>query len=53
MLSLIALTLQSGFSSELALLVASMAGAHSVEIMGNKENVEKIKILKSIEHILK
>ena len=53
MLSLIALTLKSGFSSELALLVASLAGAHSVEIMGNKENVEKIKILKSIEHILK
>ncbi len=53
MLSLIALSLKSGFSNELGLLIGSLAATHSVETMGNKESANKIKILKSIEHLIK
>ena len=53
MLSLIALSLKSGFSEEFALLISSLAAAHSVETMGNKESVNKLKILKGIEHLIK
>jgi len=53
MLSLIALSLKSGLIEELALLIGSLAAAHSVETIGNKEAVNKLKILKSIEHLLK
>ena len=53
MLSLIALCLKSKLSSELSLLIASLAAAQSTEIIGNKESVSKIKILKTLEHLLK
>ena len=53
MLSLIALSLKSGFSKELGLLIGSLTAAHSVETMGNKETANKLKILKSIEHLIK
>jgi len=53
MLSIIALCLKSGFDEKLALLTGSLAAAHSVETIGNKESINKIKILKSIEHLLK
>jgi rfaE bifunctional protein kinase chain/domain/rfaE bifunctional protein nucleotidyltransferase chain/domain len=53
MLSLIALSLKSGFSKELGLLIGSLTAAHSVETMGNKETANKLKILKSIEHLVK
>ena len=53
MLSLIALGLKSDLDKDLALLIGSLAGAQSVETMGNKEAIDKIKILKSVEHILK
>ena len=53
MLSLIALSLKLGFSKELSLLLSSMAGAQSVEEIGNKKSIQKTKIVKAIEHIIK
>ena len=53
MLSVIALCLKSGFDEKLSLLTGSLAAAHSVETIGNKEAINKIKILKSLEHLLK
>jgi rfaE bifunctional protein kinase chain/domain/rfaE bifunctional protein nucleotidyltransferase chain/domain len=53
MLSIIALCLRSGFTKELSLLLGSLAAAQSTETIGNKETVSKIKILKSLENMLK
>ena len=53
MLSLIALCLQSGLNRDLSLLIASLAAAQSVMGFGNKEAINKTKILKSLESILK
>ena len=53
MLSVISLCLKCGFHRELALLIASLAAAQSVETIGNKETINKIQILKTLEHILK
>ncbi len=53
MLSIIAICLKSRFDEKLALLTASLAAAYSVETIGNKETINKIKILNSIEHLLK
>ena len=53
MLSIIALCLNLGFNRELALLTGSLAAAQSVEGMGNKEPINKTKILKTLENILK
>ena len=53
MLSLISLCLRSNFTYDMSLLIGSLAAAFSAETMGNKEPVSKIKILKSIEHIIK
>ena len=53
MLSIIALCLKTGFNKELALLIASLAGAQSVATIGNKKTINKTQILKSLETILK
>ena len=53
MLSLIALSLKLGFSKELSLLLSSMAGAQSVEEICNKKSIQKTKIVKALEHIIK
>ena len=53
MLSVIALCLKSGFNKELALLIASLAGAQSVRTIGNKESVNKTQILNSLNSMLK
>ena len=53
MLSTIALCLKSGFNEELSLFSGSLAAAQSVETFASKEMVNKIKILKSIEYIVK
>ena len=53
MLSMIALCLKSKFDKDLSLLSASLAAAQSVEAIGNSEMVNKIKILKSINNLLK
>ena len=53
MLSIIALCLKSKFNGKLALLAASLAAAHSVETIGNKEAIYKTQILKTLDNILK
>ena len=53
MLSVIALCLKCGFTADLALLIASLAGAQSVKTLGNKISINKTQILKSLENILK
>ena len=53
MLSIIALCLKCRFDRDLALLTGSLAAAQSVETIGNKEAVNKIKILKALENIFK
>lgn len=53
MLSIISLCLKSSFEKELVLLMGSLAAARSVETIGNKESINKIKLLKSLDHILK
>jgi len=53
MLSILALCMKFNLDKELSLLTASLAAAQSVENFGNKVSINKIKILKSIEHILK
>ena len=53
MLSLIAPCLKSKIDIELSLLISSLAAAHSVENIGNKNSIKKIDILKNLENILK
>ena len=53
MLGLVALSLKSKLSHDLSLLIGSLAASFSTETIGNKEPISKIKILKSLEHILK
>ena len=52
LLSLLSLCLASKLPNELSLFSGSLAAAQSVEIIGNKESINKTKILKFIEHIL-
>jgi bifunctional ADP-heptose synthase (sugar kinase/adenylyltransferase) len=53
MLSIIALCLKCGLNRDLALLISSLAAAQSVMAIGNKETINKTKILKSLKNILK
>ncbi len=53
LLSIIALFFKKGLTNELSLLAGSLAAAQSAETIGNKESVNKTKILKTLEHILK
>ena len=53
MLSLIGPCLKSKINSDIALLISSLAAAHSIETIGNKHSISKIKILKTLENILK
>ena len=53
MLSLVALCLQTNTDINLSLLIGSLAAAHSVQSVGNKDSINKVQILKSLETILK
>ena len=53
MLSLIDPCLKSNMDTDITLLISSLAAAQSVESMGNEYKVNKIKILKTLENILK
>ncbi len=53
MLALIALCLKSKVDELLSLFVGSLAASYSTETMANKEYINKIKILKGLEHLLK
>ena len=53
MMSIMALSLKQEKNSMLSLFLGSIAGAQSVEIMGNSDFVRKNKFLKTLEHLLK
>jgi rfaE bifunctional protein kinase chain/domain/rfaE bifunctional protein nucleotidyltransferase chain/domain len=53
MLSLISLCLKNKINLDLSLLLSSLAAAQSVRTMGNKKSIDKMTLMKSLEHILK
>jgi len=53
MLSLIAILLKLRFDKTYSLLVSSLAASQSVGSMGNKNLINKIKLVKAIDHTLK
>lgn len=53
MLALVGPCLKYNISYETTLLIGSLAAAQSVETIGNKSSINKIKILKTLENLLK
>ena len=53
MLSILSVTLKMKIDPEIAILIASIAAAVSVESIGNKESVSFDRIDRSLEYILK
>ena len=53
MLSLVGPCLKNNVDHETTLLIGSLAAAHSVETIGNKDTIDKINFLKTLENILK
>ena len=53
MLSLIGLCLKAQLDSELTLLLSSLGAAQSVQSLANKETINKISMLKTLENIFK
>ena len=53
MLSIISLCIKIGLDEELSLMIASLAAAQSVKTLGNKESINKIDIMKNLDHFLK
>lgn len=52
MLSILALILKVNAHEDLSLLVGNLAGAQSIKSIGNKNNISKNNILKSLEHLI-
>ena len=53
MLAILSICLRRGFEQNFSLLLGSLAAAQSVETIGNNIPVEKNKILKTIQHLIK
>jgi sugar/nucleoside kinase (ribokinase family) len=53
MLALLSCSLKSGFEPDLALFIGSLAAAQSVETMGNSTPVNKLQLLKTLNHAIK
>ena len=53
MLSLISLCIKNKLDSNLSMLLGSLAAAQSVQTIGNKNNIDKIQILKSLDNLIK
>ncbi len=53
MLSLISIFLKLGLDKTYALLIGSLGASQSVSSMGNKNLIDKIKLIKAIDHTLK
>ena len=53
MLSLISICLQKKIPLDLTLFLGSLAGAQSVESLGNSESLNKIRLLRNLEYLLK
>ena len=52
MLSVMAICLSNKIDLNLSLLISSLSAAQSVNIIGNKESINKAKLLKELDHIL-
>ena len=52
MLSIMSICLYNKVDINLSLLISSLAAAQSVNTIGNKESISKVKLLKELEHIL-
>ena len=52
MLSIITLCLYNKLDYNLSLLIASLCAAQSVNTIGNKESINKIQLLKDLEHLI-
>jgi sugar/nucleoside kinase (ribokinase family) len=53
LLALLSVCLYNNLDEKLALFIGSLAAAQSVETVGNSVPVSKIKLLKTISHLLK
>ena len=53
MLALASICLHKKLSERLSLIIGSLAAAQSVRTIGNKNPVDKIEMLKTLEHLLK
>ncbi len=53
MLSILALVLKVNVNEDLSLLIGNLAGAQSIKSIGNKKNISKNNILKSLDHLIK
>ena len=53
MLSLISICLQKKIPLDLTLFLGSLAGAQSVESLGNSESLNKFRLLRNLEYLLK
>ena len=53
MLSVISPCIKSKIDMDATLLVSSLAAAQSVQSMGNKNTINKIQILKTLENLFK
>ena len=53
MLALLSICLQKGYDKSFSLFIGSLAAAQSVETIGNSKRVNKVQMLKTIEHLLK
>jgi len=53
MLSVLSILLKSKFEKKLSLFLGSLASAQSVEIIGNSKHLNKIKLLKYAQHVMK
>ena len=51
--SLISLCIKNKLDSNLSMLLGSLAAAQSVQTIGNKNNIDKIQILKSLDNLIK
>ena len=53
MLAIISMFLKTNCSNDLSLLAGSLAATQSTQTLANKEVVNKVNLIKSLEHILK
>jgi len=51
--SLISICLQKKIPLDLTLFLGSLAGAQSVESLGNSESLNKFRLLRNLEYLLK
>ena len=53
MLSILSICLKNKIPNDLSLFISSIAAAESVESIGNSKSINRINLLKRIEHMLK